>query len=78
MLFYVTDMDNKKELRKEFSHLRAEIRDKVSKDLDITERLLEEEKIESEVSEYEEESHRSDSDFNGPAIMLVWQQYHEE
>ena len=28
-------MDNKKELRKEFSHLRAEIRDKVSKDMDI-------------------------------------------
>ena len=46
MPFYVTDMDNKKELRKEYSHLRAEIRDKVSKDLDITERLLEEEKIE--------------------------------
>ena len=38
-------MDNKKELRKEFSHLRAEIRDKVSKDMDITERLLQEEKI---------------------------------
>lgn len=38
-------MDNKKELRKEFSHLRAEIRDKVSKDMDITERLLQEEKV---------------------------------
>ena len=38
-------MDNKKELRKEYSHLRAEIRDKVSKDLYITERLLQEEKI---------------------------------
>ncbi|WP_296779599.1 5-formyltetrahydrofolate cyclo-ligase [Ruminococcus sp.] len=38
-------MEIKKELRKEFSHLRAEIKDKVSKDLDITERLLEEEKI---------------------------------
>ena len=45
MLSYVIDMENKKELRKEFSHLRAEIRDKVSKDMDITERLLEEEKI---------------------------------
>ena len=38
-------MDNKKELRKEFSHLRAEIRDKVSKDMDITERLLQEDII---------------------------------
>lgn len=41
MPFYVTDMENKKELRKEYSHLRAEIPDKVSKDIDITERLLE-------------------------------------
>ena len=38
-------MDNKKELRKQYSHTRAEIRDKVSKDMDIIERLLEEEKI---------------------------------
>ena len=45
MQFYVIDMEIKKELRKEFSHLRAEVKDKVSKDLDITERLLEEEKI---------------------------------
>ena len=45
MLFYVNNMDNKKELRKVFSHLRAEVKDKVSKDMDITERLLEEEKI---------------------------------
>lgn len=45
MPFYVTDMDNKKELRKEYSHLRAEIPDKVSKDIDITERLLEEDKV---------------------------------
>ncbi len=45
MLYCVTDMDSKKELRKQYSHLRAEIRDKVSKDMDITERLLEEEKI---------------------------------
>ncbi len=45
MLSYVIDMENKNELRKEFSHLRAEIRDKVSKDIDITDRLLEEEKI---------------------------------
>lgn len=41
----MADMDSKKELRKEFSHLRAEIRDKVSKDMDITERLLEIEEI---------------------------------
>ncbi len=45
MQFYVIDMENKQELRKEFSHLRAEVKDKVSKDMDITERLLEEEKI---------------------------------
>lgn len=45
MLFFVTDMDSKTELRKRYSRLRAEVRDKISKDLDITERLLEEEKI---------------------------------
>ena len=38
-------MESKTELRKRYSRLRAEVRDKISKDLDITERLLEEEKI---------------------------------
>lgn len=45
MRYYVTDMEDKKELRKEYSHLRADIRDKVSKDMDITERLLEDETV---------------------------------